>query len=43
MIADYDFDRKDAEKVLDYLKKKYDLDHLQVMSLSVYSGIVSID
>ncbi len=42
LIADCDIDRKNTDALLTYLKSKYELDHLQVMSLSSITGIVAI-
>lgn len=42
MTVDSGIDRHDRDKVLDYLKEKYGLNHLQTMDLKKYEGIISI-
>ena len=38
LIADCNFDRKDKNKVLDYLRSKYCLTHLQIIDMKHYSA-----
>lgn len=42
MIADCDLDRKNTAAVLEYLKSKYKLTHLQVMTMNQFSGTMKI-
>ena len=41
-IADCDVDRNDSGQVLDYLQKKYKLDHLQIMPMHQMTGTIGI-
>jgi hypothetical protein len=42
MIVDSDIDRHNHDKVLNYLKGKYGVNHLQSIDLKKYEGIISI-
>jgi len=42
LIADCNEDRKDQGKVIDYLRKKYRLDHLQIMEMTQHSATVAV-
>ena len=42
LIADCDVDRKDRNAVVQCLRGKYKIDHLQTIDLAQYSGIISV-
>jgi hypothetical protein len=42
LIADCTEDREEQSKVVDYLREKYHLNHLQVMAMTHYSGTMAI-
>ncbi len=42
MIADCDMDRKDSNKIIQYLREKYKLDHLQTIDMKQYSGTIAV-
>lgn len=42
MIADCNFDRKEENKILNYLKEKYHLNHLMAINMKQYSAIVAL-
>jgi hypothetical protein len=42
MIADCDFDRKEPNKIINYLCEKYHLEHLQTIDMKQYSAMVAL-
>ena len=42
MIADYDIGRKDSNQVIQYLREKYKLEHLQTIDMEKHSAIMAL-
>lgn len=42
MIADCDIDRKEANKIIEYLQAKYKLDHLQTIDMKQHSAMMAV-
>ena len=42
MVADCDINRKDTEKVLEFLQEKYQLDHLQTIPMQQMTGTIAL-
>lgn len=42
MIADCKFDRKETNKIIDYLRKKYSIKHLQTIDMVQHSAMMTI-
>ena len=43
MIVDSDINRNDTEEVLNYLRTKYGLRHLQTIDMKRHEGIISVE
>jgi len=42
MVADCEFDRKNSDEILEYLQKKYSLDHLQTIPMHQLTGMIAV-